>query len=347
MAASCKPTKRHWYPSSLLSYDALPNPQDDFDLIQSIPRSTAGTRIDFYDRGLTSRRYALVGMTFSTIISCCCIATGAFTVATYGVSGVTPLIKIGPSIEYYDTLPPEILSLILNLIVTICTESTGFVHSISLRSALASESRLRFNTNLRLLTAARGWRSPNGALLNGIMAVLLIISYTSSSLVAFVDYPWDGGVQPEYVVIAGLPLLLLGIALLLQVVIAISGIWAVKILTWSSSPFDLTVALVHHAQLTPVTFRCMRGVSHLDVDGGPAKPSETQPSAWHAHSSIRKVVIFLWGIVVACAGWAALVSYIWHKYPNMALGSWQTWSFLSNGQSSFIIYTMPDNGIRW
>ncbi|KAG1753155.1 hypothetical protein EDB19DRAFT_812927 [Suillus lakei] len=332
MAVSCEPTKQHWHPSSLLPYDALPNPHDDLDLIQSNPRSTAGTGTDFYDRGLTSRRYALVGVAFSSIIGCCCIATGAFTVATYGVSGVTPLIRLEGSMEN-STVPSEILSLILNLIVTICTESTGFVHSISLRSALASESRLRFNTNLRLLTAARGWRSPNGALLNGIMAVL-IISYTSSSLVAFVNTTWDdSGFVLIDVAIAGLPVLLLGIALLL------------------SSPFDLTVALVHHAQLTPVTFRCMRGVSHLDVDGGPAKPSETQPSAWHAHSSIRKVVIFLWGIVVACAGWAALAMCIWHKYPNVGFWSLplttQTWSFLSNDQSNVIGYIMPDNGIRW
>ncbi|KAG1858257.1 hypothetical protein C8R48DRAFT_267204 [Suillus tomentosus] len=65
----------------------------------------------------------------------------------------------------------EILTLILDLIVTLCTESIGFVHGISLRSALASESRLRFSTNLRLLTAARGWYNPNGTLFNGISAV--------------------------------------------------------------------------------------------------------------------------------------------------------------------------------
>ncbi|KAG2355562.1 hypothetical protein BDR07DRAFT_521655 [Suillus spraguei] len=46
----------------------------------------------------------------------------------------------------------EILALALNLIVTLCTESIGFVHAISLRSALASESQLRFSSNLRLLT---------------------------------------------------------------------------------------------------------------------------------------------------------------------------------------------------
>ncbi|KAG2745769.1 hypothetical protein P692DRAFT_201792705, partial [Suillus brevipes Sb2] len=159
------------------------------------------------------------------------------------------------------------------------------------------------------------------------------------------------------IAIAGLPLLILGVALLLQVMIALSGMRVVKILTWSSSPFDLTAALVHHTQLTPATSRCMRCVSALDVGGGPARPSETQPSAWHAHPSIRKVVISLWAIVAACAGWAALVMYLWGKYAgdltsftsDVALTT-QTWSLIPNStydSSNFIQYTMVDINIQW
>ncbi|KAG1822942.1 uncharacterized protein BJ212DRAFT_1264057 [Suillus subaureus] len=81
---------------------------------------------------------------------------------------------------------------------------------------------------------------------------------------------------------------------------------AVKILTWSSSSFHLAAALFHHTKLIPVPFRCMRAVSDLDVLVGPAKPSDTQPSAWHAHPSIRKVIMSLWGLVAAYAGWATL-----------------------------------------
>ncbi|KAG1863670.1 hypothetical protein F4604DRAFT_1586942 [Suillus subluteus] len=250
-------------------------------------------------------------------------------------------------ITQFDLRQREILALILNLIVTLCTESIGFVHGISLRSALTSESRLHFNTNLRLLTAARGWYNPNGTLLNGIMTVLLIVSYTSSSIVLCynIDFGSYSSDVTESIAIAGLPLLSLGVALLLQVVITLSGMRAVKILTWSSSPFDLTAALVYHAHLTPVTFRCMRCVSDRDVDGGPAKPSVTQPSAWHAHPSIRKVVISLWGIVIAYAGWAALIMYIWDKYPSTRMSTnppLPTWSFFPNRNPSSIAYTIPD-----
>ncbi|KAG1742107.1 hypothetical protein EDB19DRAFT_1970351 [Suillus lakei] len=299
--SSSKPTEEYWHPSSLLPYDALLN------------RPAAGTGNDFYDRSLTGRRYALVGVACSSIIGCACIVAGTIIIHNHGVSGV--------AILYFPLFP----DLMLNLIVTLCTESTGFVHGISLRSALASESRLRFNTNLRLMTAAGGWKNPNGALLNGIMAFLLIISYSSASFAICYDMQYIPTGTVGVYGIAGLPLLFLGVALLLQVAVALSGMWD---------------SLVHHTQLTPVPFRCMRGVSELDGGGGPVKPSESQPSAWHAHPSIRKVVISLWGLVIACAGWAALVI----KFTSSAL-TIQTWSFSPNMQQFGFINGMQSNNI--
>ncbi|KAG1755265.1 uncharacterized protein EDB91DRAFT_1277846 [Suillus paluster] len=223
------------------------------------------------------------------------------------------------------------LTLALNLIVTLCTESIGFMHSISLRSALASESRLIFSTNLRLITAARGWCNPNGAVLNGLMAVLLTISYSSASLTIFPLH------EAGAIMISGFPLLVLGIGLFLQVAITLAGMLSVKILTWSSSPFDVTAAMLHHTQLTPASFRCMRGVSDLGVAEGPTKPSEAQPSAWNAHTSIRKIVLSLWGLVVACAGWAVFVKYKHNYIPKNP-----SWSFFDKGNSyAFTQNIMP------
>ncbi|KAG2071887.1 hypothetical protein BDR04DRAFT_1153894 [Suillus decipiens] len=340
MATSSKPTEKSWHPSSLLPYDALPN-QQDFDSIISDAKFTADTRSDFYDRSLKSRRWAFVGVTCSSIFSCSCIVAGIVTVAHHGFNGV--LVTNGVPWNTQLILRAEILALSLNLIVTLCTESIGFVHGISLRSALASESRLRFSTNLRLLTAARGWCNPNGVLLNGISTVLLIISYSSASLVVCIDFETPQLGAKVDIAFAGLPLLILGVALLLQAIIALSGIRAVKILTWSSSPFDLTAALVHHTQLTPATLRCMRCVSDIDMDESPARPQEMQPSALHAHCSIRKVIISLWAIVAACAGWAGLVMFIRNKHFNvsMTMLTLKTWSFLPNGIYNYITYDMP------
>jgi hypothetical protein len=123
-------------------------------------------------------------------------------------------------------------------------------------------------------------------------------------------------------------------------------------LTWSSSPFDLTAALVHHTQLTPTALRCMHCVSDLDTHGGPVKPSEIQPSAWHAHPSIRRIVVSLWLLVAACAGWAALVMYIWEKYASMRLRiaplRSETWSLFPQTLSNYIWYFMPGANLeRW
>jgi hypothetical protein len=325
MATPTKSTST-WNPSSYLAYDALFNQLDDSHSVTLDVKSAP----DFYDRSLTSRRCALAGVVCTSIVSCCCIIAGAVISTTPG--GAANAISAGHNSV---ALRKEMLVISLNLIVTLCTESTGFVHNISLRSALASESRLRFNSNLRLLTAARGWSNPNGALLNGIMVILLIISYTSVSLVTLTsyratnDYPW---VVAE-VDIIGVPLLVLGIALLLQVVIALSGMRAAKISTWSSSSLDLTAALVHHTQLTPILLRCMRSVSDFDMDAGPARPSETQPSAWHAHPSIRKVIKSLLGLIVACAGWGALVLFIYNRYEGFSgTITWKSWSFFPDDQ---------------
>ncbi|KAG1845656.1 hypothetical protein F4604DRAFT_1960149 [Suillus subluteus] len=304
MAASFKPTDE--------SSHALLNDQD-FDSIISDAKFTADTRTEFYDPCLTSRRNALVGVACSTIFSCSCIIGGIVTLANHGVLGVTDISAMNTDYNLVS-LQGEILALALNLIVTLCTESIGLIH-------------------------ARGWYNPNGTLFNGISAVLLIISYSSASIIVCLD----SGYGDVAMAIAGIPLLILGVALLLQVMIALSAIRAVKILTWSSSPFDLTAALVHHTQLTHATSRCMCCVSDLDTDGGPVKPLEIQPSAWHAHPSIRKVIISLWVIVAACAGWAALVTYISHRPSDYGFIPMtpHTWSFLPNLSSSSIWYSMP------
>jgi hypothetical protein len=344
MSVSSNHTKQSWHPSSLLAYAAIPNSQDDFDSISSEAKSTAETRTDFYDRSLTSRRHALTGVACSTILSISCIIAATVIITTRGVNGMA-YCPIGAS-----PLQAEMLALVLNLIVTLCTESTSFVHGISLHTTLASESRLRFNTNLRLLTAARGWRNPNGTLFNGVMAVFLILSYSSASL-ATTWVPIESN-DNGFISIVGVPLLLLGIALFLQGAIAMSGMRTAKILTWSSSPFDVTVALCRHKQLAPVPFRCMRSMSDLHVGGlgGPAKPSETQPSAWHAHRSIRKVILSLWGLVVTYAVWAALATLIWDITVRPEQSSQKFWSLFPSEYSAMVWWGVPFAGgatVQW
>ncbi|KAG1888837.1 hypothetical protein F4604DRAFT_1899726 [Suillus subluteus] len=104
---------------------------------------------------------------------------------------------------------------------------------------VASQSRLQFNTNLRLLTAASGWYNPDGVLLNSVSAVL-IISYSLASLIVPLDCQIMLRTFGEGIAIAGLPFLFSGVVLLFQVVITLSGIRAAKIFTWRNFKLCLT-----------------------------------------------------------------------------------------------------------
>ncbi|KAI6105403.1 hypothetical protein F5141DRAFT_1006815, partial [Pisolithus sp. B1] len=245
----------------------------------------------------------------------------------------------------------EGISLGLNLLVAVCTEATGFVHNITLRAALASERRLRFNTNLRLISAARGFFNPNGTVSNIVMAVLLIISYSSSilaTLAVSMDSSSDGtgNAAPSNVEIcvSDVPLIVLGTSLLLQAIIAIMGMWSADVLTWSSSPFDITAALVHNVWVERVPGRCMRGVD-AQKESGPAPPCRRQPSAWTARPSVRKVLVMLWVLVFACFGWGLVVIHLTGGNMSHAISSW---SFFPDSQSYVKAYNIPlHSGLAW
>jgi hypothetical protein len=267
------------------------------DLSLSTPSNKSTSYL--YNHGGTSRIIALGGLVMSLLFSIFCIAVGII-IAIFKPGGI---LKIIASAQH-NTVGTELLSLALNLIVTACTESIGFVHAKSLQYALASESRLHFNTNLRLVTAVRRkrWTSPNGVIFNAIMAMLLIISYVSSSIVFVLDdFSSNTWVLSPAII-------MLGVSLLLQAMIAYGGVRRnTQIVTWSSSQFDATAALLHNDFFVPVSGRSMCNVLESRLDLGPKMPNKYQPSAWKAHPSIKPTIIFLWLIVPACAIWGGIL----------------------------------------
>ena len=297
---------------------------------------------EFYDRSLLSRRVALCGLFTSLAFSIACII-GSVEIFL-SKNAISAGVIVVPLNRWWQR---ESVSLCLNLLVTTCTEATGFVHNIALRSALASQRRLRFNTNLRLLSAASGIFNPNGTFCNCLMALLLIVSYSSSILVTLAvnmdpqnNEQSDAAAPSSEICMNDVPLLVLGVSLLLQTIIAFVGMISTDIQTWSSSPFDITASLVHHAQVIPVPGRCMRGVKDADRQG-PTAPNVVQPSAWSAHSSVRKVIITLWALVVACLFWGLIVALVSAGSIRDALNSW---SFFPKAESYVKAYTIPFHG---
>ena len=320
------------------------NPRDsyattDFESVNFKPRQTTGP--EFYDRSNLSRKIGLVGVGVAALFAWLCIFEGFMIFLSKNtISSGVVLIFLRNSWE------KELLCLGLNLMVTACTEAIGFVHGIALRSALASQKCLHFNTNLRLLSASRGVFNPNGTPCNLVMAILLIVSYSSSLLVTLsVDLNSSSGVENAgfAICVSEVPLIVLGVTLLLQAIIALLSARSADILTWSSSPFDITAALVHHAQIVPEQGRCMRSVG--DLGQGPMAPSPKQPSAWRAHSGVRKVVMTLWLLAVICIVWGLAIVYLSDRSISHAVKSW---SFFPQPQSHLVAYSIPiEGGVYW
>ena len=265
------------------------------------------------------------------------------------------LLAVLPSTNSGKT---EVLSLALNLVVTMCTESIGFVHSVALKSALACEYRLDRNTNLRLLIAARGnrndrrwwWTNPNGTICNMIMAMLLIASYVSSSLI-FIPMQSDvSSTSPQEwwnTCIFAPPVLVLGIVLLFQAVIAVAGITQTRVLTWSSSPLETAAALLHEGRLFRRSGRCMHNVLHITTYPGPRRPSELQPSAWQSHPSIKKIIVILWCLVPVYGICCIVSTVFWYKITAPFHPNPPSWAIFPNGATAVIGYDQnvyPDYG---
>ncbi|KAH0839601.1 hypothetical protein J3R83DRAFT_517 [Lanmaoa asiatica] len=323
-----------------LSRDSYYTTSDFESVYFKPPKQTTGP--EFYDRSNLSRMVGLVGVVVAALFGGLCIFGGVMIFLSKNtISSGMVVISLRNSWE------KELLCLGLNLMVTACTEATGFVHGIALRSALASQRRLHFNTNLRLLSAASGWSSANGTLCNIVMAILLIVSYSSSLLVALsVDLDSSSGVTDAgfAICVSEVPLIVLGLTLLLQVTIALVSIRSADVLTWSSSPFDITAALVHHAQIIPEPGQCMHGVGS-DKPRGPVAPCPKQPSAWRAHSSVRKVVLTLWVLVVICIVWGIIIV---HLSDRSMSDAFKSWSFFPRLQTHVIVYSIPiTGGVYW
>ncbi|KAL8877439.1 MAG: hypothetical protein Q9198_004549 [Flavoplaca austrocitrina] len=208
------------------------------------------------------------------------------------------------------------LPLLINIFVTILTEGTGYVHAVALRWSLGTS--LVFNSNLRLFSSIRGsWAF--GRLMNFLSAGFLVLCYAATGLI-FATLP------PENVCSA-LPLnficderetrdlvffrpgavLALGIGLLGSSALAT---WQVvdatvkeKIKTWSSSPIETAWAAWSTGLRTRREGRCMLGVHEQQWPSAPTLPRQKQGNAWEAHTEVRRVVAFLWVLVLLTLFW--------------------------------------------
>ncbi|KAG8880643.1 hypothetical protein FRB97_000646 [Tulasnella sp. 331] len=202
------------------------------------------------------------------------------------------------------------LGLVLSFLVMVCTEATGYVHGTTLKWGLAKEGRLEFNANLRLFSATKGIFSVNGPIVNILFLISIVLSYAASASVLFRFNIYEDGtdtlenrpsfwntkkIVQSYSIISFLPVIILGTALTLQAVLGLIAYHKTRVPTWSSSPLDVSSALVYHGYIQRRHDRCMRSAARTDHSTDtPVQPSSRQPKPWACHKSVPRVVYLVW-----------------------------------------------------
>ncbi|KAG1832319.1 hypothetical protein DFJ58DRAFT_823189 [Suillus subalutaceus] len=271
---------------------------------------------DPFDKGSSIRRLVIFGSVFSILVGLGFIVGGVY----MWIFTLSNQSHVHGLLYFKCHVPSEVPSLALNLIVTVCTECAGVVHSRTLRFALFQERRATYNSNLRLLTGSDE-KAMNSATINGLMALLLIISYSSSSFL-FRDlgqYIWS----VEACGVMAIPAIVLGMSIFLQTCISLSALRNIEIPTWSTSPFDTIPALrlIHRPQCLKKHYLFADTCTCVGTPPDTTKPKHPQPSAWNTRKGVRRAIYFLWGLAIICMFWGLWVYLILPDGPS------RSWAF--------------------
>ena len=304
----------NFLPVSTFELDTIENEVELLD--RPLPR---------YDKDHKTRRLCILGLITSLIISIICIGYSIQIFrtnelgSTGGLSGLTILYNLkgnsGKAITY-----------LFLIIMTACTESLGYIHTITLRWALAHEGRLDFNSNLRLFSVASK-STANGTFANVLSVLFLIMSYAGVSQILV---PTD-----EFTLVNAVGLLMVGIGLLGLGVITAIGLSAGErkgdILSWNPNALNTTLACLHRGILTRRPGRTLVPASQYTALANPTKPNQRQPSARATSSSVLShIVRFLLAITfLACVLAASIIGLVVNMHMRFH-GSPLQWAFLTD-----------------
>jgi hypothetical protein len=243
----------------------------------------------YFDRGPTTRVLCIIGLAFSWLFALSCIGVGAAGSQAFW------------SFNFRNPIYPELVVLGQNILITICNESLGYIHSTSLRWALQREGRLAFNSNLRLMSSSRT-SGPNKWYSNAVVLCGIITTYASSSL-TFIKSDIYTDYYPFQV--SGAAFLILGCGMAAQASITT---WALLssggFPTWSSNYMDTAAAcLTTSPVLKRRPGRCLRGVHLAASSGASAYPQGRQASAYSTDKKIRQVIWLMWICVIISCVW--------------------------------------------
>ena len=293
-----------------------------------------------YDKGHMTGWLALSGLVLVWIGGVVCIAIAGSLFAQqrpYTAVGQTAQLPAGSVVIGNQG---EVYAFLVTALVTICTESTGFVHDVSLRWDLFREGRLRWTTNLRLLSTSKvtpATRTPS----NVLYFFTLALAYTASSQI-FVPTAFsatnmaniDGSQSLELGTSAsGAALMVLGICFVIQAAI-VTWIYLASrrhIKTWSSNTLTILLAcmsfdsaMVYASEnpkysslvstATRVSHENDQIVEHRLGPPPPSYPCNRQASLFATRKvAISRILCVISALPVLVLIWAAIVVNAWKR----------------------------------
>jgi hypothetical protein len=293
-----------------------------------------------FNRDLSTRNTCLVGLGISWILSIVAIGIGGsylHTAAT--VYGADVSLLVG----HVNEIAAELIPLALTFVVTCISECLGFIHTAALRWSLQHENRLKFNSNLRLISGSHS-SLPNTWYANLLYTVCLVLTYVSASQ-TFYSLPLGDDGEVYGVSSSPAAFTILGIALLIQCMVVTYAWWATDIPSWSSNPLNTIKACQSAGSLRRVGGRCMLGVEKAKEPPTPAYPRRTQSSPWSAHKDVRLITLFLWGLIPLCIIWTGIVYALIKKgsTDDLAVGGFTNiFTFIPDPKTSPFIRTEWD-----
>lgn len=219
-----------------------------------------GTVLPLYDKSKATERLVLVGLGLVWTSGIACIAGASVILARpsyFSVNSQTLQLPAGLTSANNSA---GVYAFIVTVLITLCTESTGFIHDVSLRWNLFEERRLNWTSSLRLLTTSKVTLA-TGSLSNVLYFFTLAVAYTASSqlfvVTAFSTGRTVGNNPPDNApygstwngtgtLASGAALMTLGSCLIGQAAL-VSWIYCAsrrRIKTWSSNSLTIMLACV-------------------------------------------------------------------------------------------------------
>lgn len=287
------------------------------------------TSVDFqpiarFPTGKTAKRWCITGLGFSWIAGIASLAVGIHGLGYASKHNYPQWIPLDLSWTAKEVIP-----LLLNVVVTLLEYAMGYIHTAALRWALAEQrdhqghSKLTFNSNLRLFTYPKHYHSMGfGA--NMINGGFMALNYTAVSFFfaslpipaachAVNDLSIQYNCEKPQSYWCPSAFVALGVAFLGQAAITTWQLFSVSIPTWESDPIITAWACVAGQYIQRQNGRCMMSVNESSLPTQPFRAKEKQDTQYSAHKQVRRVVTFVWCVVLYCLAWFIILYVVIEK----------------------------------